>query len=381
MVPWALYEYGESGRTTAALFLKERGHRLDPGDRAWLEAQCAAWLSVWEVQSVEVGTGLTMKDLLTGASRFVHEQSGSRVLVARHAVLARVVEAGEISVFCGTHPRPLPPVPAAEVLDTVRDGGGLGAGDVLPERLRGTGIDRLLLTGWRLAVEALDRRPLPQLCNTDGDALEPTTDHYTFRPEQRAAVEAALSSLEADSREEGDEGHTRFTFTRPGNKRHKSWENTIVGSAHVSADSLRLETNSRRRAGALRRRVERACGDLILHRSRELHDVKSLVEKAHRGKGVPGGVEDPASGSHEARGSGTPPELVGVLREYKARHYASWVDESIPALGGLTPREAVKTPRGRTAVDRLLKDMENHEAGLPREEQYDFSLLRERLGL
>jgi hypothetical protein len=34
------------------------------------------------------------------------------------------------------------------------------------------------------------------------------------------------------------------------------------------------------------------------------------------------------------------------------------VDQEIPALGGKTPREAVKTTDGREAVEALLKDAE-----------------------
>jgi len=41
-----------------------------------------------------------------------------------------------------------------------------------------------------------------------------------------------------------------------------------------------------------------------------------------------------------------------------SRHWESWVDQEIPALGGKTPREAVKTADGREAVEALLKDAE-----------------------
>ncbi|HEJ83288.1 MAG TPA: DUF2384 domain-containing protein, partial [Desulfobacteraceae bacterium] len=36
----------------------------------------------------------------------------------------------------------------------------------------------------------------------------------------------------------------------------------------------------------------------------------------------------------------------------------SWVDQYIPALGGKSPRKAVKTADGREAVEALLKDAE-----------------------
>jgi hypothetical protein len=41
-------------------------------------------------------------------------------------------------------------------------------------------------------------------------------------------------------------------------------------------------------------------------------------------------------------------------------HWENWVDVKIPALGHKTPRQAVKTPDGREAVEALLVDAEMH---------------------
>ena len=46
-----------------------------------------------------------------------------------------------------------------------------------------------------------------------------------------------------------------------------------------------------------------------------------------------------------------PPEVITEL-EKKMLH--QWIDDSIPALGGLTPREAVKTHEGRERVLELI---------------------------
>lgn len=42
----------------------------------------------------------------------------------------------------------------------------------------------------------------------------------------------------------------------------------------------------------------------------------------------------------------------------KERHYAEWLHDPVPALGGKTPREAAKTKRGHEKLDALLKDLE-----------------------
>ncbi|HXK06002.1 MAG TPA: hypothetical protein VMS37_26615, partial [Verrucomicrobiae bacterium] len=73
-------------------------------------------------------------------------------------------------------------------------------------------------------------------------------------------------------------------------------------------------------------------------------------------------------------------ELIGQM---KARHYATWPDEKLPALEGKTPREAVRTSAGRRAVLDLIRMMENGEARRAKEGDaaFDFTPLRKELGL
>ena len=54
-IPWSVYGFHVEGRTVVDWYLEEHGRRLAREDRAWLEAQRAAWLSVWEVVEVEPG--------------------------------------------------------------------------------------------------------------------------------------------------------------------------------------------------------------------------------------------------------------------------------------------------------------------------------------
>src|SRR5207248_874712 len=91
------------------------------------------------------------------------------------------------------------------------------------------------------------------------------TDSYRFLETTRGAVESALSSIRgAGEVEPQDDGTSVVTFQKRGNRTHTHWENTIVGTALVTADGeLRLETNSLRRADALRKKVEKACSSLL----------------------------------------------------------------------------------------------------------------------
>ena len=49
------------------------------------------------------------------------------------------------------------------------------------------------------------------------------------------------------------------------------------------------------------------------------------------------------------------PEADALVREYKFRHYKTWPDHQLPALGGKTPREAARTKHGRRKIEVMLK--------------------------
>jgi hypothetical protein len=58
-----------------------------------------------------------------------------------------------------------------------------------------------------------------------------------------------------------------------------------------------------------------------------------------------------------------------------------WCDEEIPALDGKTPREAVRTKRGREKVIELLKGQEHSTQRMPGGDRVDFGAAHRELGL
>ena len=364
-VPFAAFVFRIDGRVAVDHYLAERGNRLSSAERAWLGAQRDAWLSIWEARDVTPGDVLTLVDLLTGERRRVVERTASRTLVARDAVLARVVSSGDVSLICGLHPRNLSPSAAAAVVASARRRLRL-KGSVPPAALRDETFARFLIGAWERRVRQAERRagaPL-SLRNTDGDAFFLTTDHFAFEAPARASVLERLASLEGAEQHSDGAPNASFVFLVPGNARHRDRENTIGGSATISETKLRVETNSRERADALRARVEAACGDLIRHRAREHADPTSPAAPPRSGE-----PREPT------------PEERRITREVKDRHYREWLDLPVPALSGNTPRQAARTARGRAALAALLKEFENHEARVERADAYDFSWLRRELGI
>jgi len=216
-----------------------------------------------------------------------------------------------------------------------------------------------------LLLTLTDRRLYPRapaVANSDGDPLKFHTLHFELPDPAGAAVKLRdlAAGVEDDDFEAGIErdasGHilrAEFPWLRIGAVDSAAMQNTVLGQLRIEAGRLTAEVNSARRATALRRMIEQ--------RLPEARVLPSVVQSSERLIGQ----------AHERAMAGTPlprnaelerlqqlPEVQEALRETLRRHYRSWPDEQLPALGGRTPREAVKDPDGREAVEALLRQFE-----------------------
>ncbi len=366
-MPWLAYVAEFERRAAVDWYLEEQGWALSAGTREWLEAQQKAWLSVWEVIDFEPGRTLTLRDSLTAEERTVHEVSASKNAKRHMLVLARIVDSAGVSLICGMHTVPLPPAAGAGVVERMRKTLRRRTA-VSPDRLRSARIAWRMLDAWS---DAVDRRLAPPILqNTDGDPILFVEDRWPFRAADRPDVMARLASIEGAERESGDK--EAFTFVRAGNPIHKHWYNTIVGRAVLSTDSLVAEVNSVARADSLRDVIEQACGELLGNRLRSISDPSAVLEQQRQ-------TREPAASASKVNAN--TPEMNEIAREMKERHYAEWIHQCIPALGGKTPREAAKTKRGREMLDALMKDIELIEGNQPEAVRFNVRKLRRALGL
>lgn len=369
-LPWSVYGFEIEGKTALSWFLEEHLDELSPEVRDLAAAQQEAWLSVWEVTEVTPGEGMVLRDHLSGEVRQVRERTASRSLIRYDSLLGRVIAFEGGYLLDGMHTRPLKPHDAAVVVRLAR-GRLRRKRDVPVDRLRNAKFGAYLIRKWDEQVEeAVLRasRPL-NVTNTDGDPLLLTRDRFTIRNDARDEIIRRLKGIEGMTPRDPREDPPVFTLTRPGRGIHPDSSNTMLGLARFEEGALILETNSLDRADALRARVEAACGDAITHRLRDLVDPTSPAAREEAAR--KGSLDRPES----------PEELRRVMAEVKARYYADWLDQSIPALDGRTPREAAKTAQGRRELDTLLKSMENLEIQGEGDDAFDFSVVRRELGL
>jgi hypothetical protein len=206
--------------------------------------------------------------------------------------------------------------------------------------------------------------------NTDGDPLQLTTDDFEVMGSRNDLADR-LRSLPGAEEPEEDGNDVVFAITKPGNAQNPAWNNTLIARIVLTAQRLRIETNSTRRADAMRGSVEAHLGRSVRFRLRQETDTSALMEEARASAGA----------RRAPRPDPQPPEVTAALREFRSRHMTAWLDDSIPALDGFTPRHAATVRRMRARLEVLLKEFEQHEAALPSDQQIDLREVRAALGL
>ena len=388
-IPWLLYDWradafehrgpAEDTIPFARRYLVEHDKRLDARERIFLDSASTTPTSFHEILSVEPGRSLRLRDIILGTEQTAFERSGSRYLHEGDLTYARVVALDDVALIVGCGSMILPPGEKGTILDlraSLRKSFHSVTADLL----------RRIEPQLRELYFAIRGRLLapPDLRNTDGDPLEFHTLKY--RVESADVAFGILRSLAGGIEREElmrdvtllPDGRIRkaaFSWLKPGNKLHSSWDTTVLGKIEISERDVSVEVNSAKRAKLIRAQIAKRLGERATFLSDETKSLDGMLVEEERRANTPEGTR--ALKEHEAFQQR--PEVQEFMRQSMEEHWESWVDEKIPALGGKTPRKAVRDPDGRERVEALLLQFERHDAG--RQRSYDFDRVRERLGL
>ena len=290
-----------------AEFLEVRGSLLPDDERLLAEQWLLVERSVFEVDDVNPGKSVSVRDVRNGDVHEVRERTASRQLKAGQLICARVVPAGDsMQFFGGVEPIALHERdPLIELLDSEPD----------PVEL----------------MEALSGRFAPvTLTNTESEPL--------------AICEARVRVGE------GIESALDETYHRADGEEPPRWHEHVKthGMPRIRAtlvrdgDTLRVETNSGERMDrvlATLVRLDPAMRVVDDYR-RPIRDTREAAELAAE---FPLAEDAPDS-----------PEVAEMLDEFIREYEAKWLDEPIPALDGHTPRQAADDPTRRGDLMRLL---------------------------
>ncbi len=328
IVDFALYDGG-----VAADYLNQRGSLLPADERELVEAVLASPRVLWEVTEVDRGRGLVLRDTATAETIHVVERTASREAQVGELVISRVARVSDEIHLWGS---PLK----------------------VPVRLRESAL---------ALVEM--HSDANQLASWYGDAIA-FPRIMTSESEPLMLCHAELTTEIAQ-----DDLATMFgeVFVEDSpNVWTETWE--LANGERISRGTVRVEDGRVLVDTMSEERLERFLdtlfellpdADLVVNERRSARDA---VREQH----VNGDVfdQDPGDG---------PEDVARVLQGYLRRRELAWLDESIPALGGLTPREAVDDPTRREDLVSLLRELADmNVAGA---NGFDADRLRNLLGL
>lgn len=400
-----LTQEDHDGRNIVDDYLKRRGWKESATNKAYIAALRNSVMSLYEVSEIVPGQSFLARDLVRGGDPVqVSEHTATRQLKPWDRLGARVVRLASKSVIGGgvLH---FDYNLSEELLKSVhlvlnkarkgtisaarKFGQGADAGSV------GDGLtDTILLrTATPLFTEiwlddALDRvlNPrMPEIRNNDGDEFLFTTVHYPLAPHATAdAVRTALGALTA-LRQESDTFWNWIEDAKPPSMKSpiaaapagKTFSTfmddgaLVLGNVELKESELTLSVNSLARAERGQAMLTPILAGLVRTPLTESQTVEqSIASRPNPKKISPSGL--------------SPEEERAIICQTLDRHYASLLDDKVPALGDMTPRQAAKTAKGREKLVAWLKYLENqsskHDADNPMA-NYDFGWMWERLGI
>ncbi len=359
---WYTYDFRDAAtrRTLLEHHLETHGAQLTPRERVLLEALRDSWPGVFEAETVEEGRGVHLRDLASGETIFVQDITASRELVRGDCMLSRIEQLDGKLMFVSDF-FSVPPAVKGEFLELI-DKDARAAGQTRVEYVRRSG--NLLYRKIRNLSDKWLKNL--QVVNREGDTVEFCRADYSVLDEPALLVK--LRSLAELKEEPGKPGEAHFAWLETAVQGPRP----VYGHVQAGGGHLFLEVQSRIRLQLGRGLLESHAGGLLKHQGdafQSLDEIKRQIaasrEPRERAEAIPAEVERE------------------MILQMKARHYATWADDPLPALGGKTARQAVKTKSGRNTVLDLIRSMENGEARRAKDGElaFDFTPIRKTLGL
>jgi hypothetical protein len=311
-------------------FLSVMGDLLPADELALAESWLGRPMRLLEVRRVLPMRGILVTDLLTAEELEIVDRRLSREVEAHDVLLGRPLDDGSGTLRLQSAPAAVHRSHRSRLVELLRGGGSarqLAAAAFAPARptVRTTGGEELVLCTARYEVAALDGtwRRLADLLDAD-------------------AEEDTLHRLSGDA--------------------------TVLGTVRRQGGRLVVETNAVERLRALQEIVAEADPQArLVDESTVPLDLDSLGQQ---------GPPDDFSSQSVAPAEVTPEDVQAIARRFEER----WLDDSIPALGGETPREAAQSSR-RGDLVALLDDFEWEQRRAPSPFDMDLARLRRELGI
>lgn len=373
------------GLTLGQAYLNKKGRQLDPLYRRYVEQCCATPFSFYDVIEVTPGTGFVLRDIFTGEEANITEHSGSHYSTVGDIMFAKLVHIDQVTMLEACSSIIFPPMEKGAILD-LRKKINRRNSTITPEVLKEYFYDMLGI--YHDIADRLPNPMMPRLQNTDGEDLLMHELHYELicTPREALDILRQLNPAEDDERilsgaefnTEGELTSIKFAWAKAGNKKHKSWNNTILGHLNIEGSRLTVEVNSENRAEQFKTIMSELMQGKSRYKTTVIESPQVKLEQLKNEEGS----KQPKQRQKEQEEFNSLPEVQAQIAEYMSQYYRDWLNQKIPVLKNKTPLQAVKTKDGREMVEALLIEFERRGEGLPLPlDAAIIAEMREKLGL
>jgi len=359
--------YPEEEETPLAKLWEEMDYvGLDNDERVMMEYSVQSFPSIIEIQKIEEGQFFTCVDLLDpSAEPFVVRDRTIAADTTRFMYLLTWMTPFPCYVSCFGRATSLPEHIVDFVLENIEE----DVANLSSQNFHYTKHDALALNyGYyeNMIFEAAAELRQQMLENID---IHPSMAIYS--------IEGDLSAVEGILRdrpefvfdyEEDEEGVAvkHYVWRRVGESqgieaempvafRHDGKESFgLVGSLHLAGEEVALKAQTTQLYEFAKSMIPRIFGDLLQFREELVVDsAKQLSELIEEGD-----LDEKGPFRSEEPGGRVPREIEEqLMQDFYRRHYEAFLDDKVPALDDMTPREAAQNPQMR---DKLVKLMKGH---------------------
>lgn len=343
------YHIGTGGKTFPESYLIENNKILTDLEKEILVSYSNSYPGLYEVQWVKPGEGLELKDILQDEAYFVHESHFSKIMCKWDLVYGGLLLVKDMYFLSGFDPVTIPPRVKTEIdasLQAIYRREGSKTSE-MKDFFRRNSPEIFAMV--ESAVRNFQKKS--HVKNADGDALFFVTIHYgienieAFFDRIRSLPFFIQDRIETDSEDKIIKAE--YIWTRNDRGPGKGRDGMPQGVLFLKDNTLKARCNSRERAERLKSLFADKMGGILKLRA-------TTYEKPEEQLYTP---EWPLQ-SPEIRNQSSS-EDADTLRAISTRHYENWIDEKIPALGNISPREAMGSPQSRQNLIDLLKELEN----------------------
>lgn len=394
LMPWIFFNWipdesfgvknFDSEITLAENYLRNHKVKLSSDELRFIEAMITTFYSFYAVLEVEKDQSLLVKDILLGTEYRIKERQGTHFLKRGDIIFSRILTLDKQSIFVGMAPFTLPPQHHTTLLDfkewllEENDDNPLDGNALRNE------LDLDVYDYFFDAIIAAYNKPLPTLLNTDGDLFQLTTSHFKLTQSPEEALNRLMPMTLSDDPEEflhdakrtkaGKITEIQFPWLKKGNKKHKEWNNTLLGDLIIKEGKLILKTNSVERAEKGKKLLAKLLGNTVEFQKTLIESpeqkMKSLSRKNNQDNELDSNLMDI-------------PEIQEQIKAMAKAHWDSWFDVPIPALDDKTPRQAAKTKIGHEQLEALLLQYEQMDYKKDKNDPFraDIDFIKITLGL